>query len=213
VTSPTNGFEPRLNITAWNGKKELKESHNCFAYAMNGIDPKLVKECKDDEECNVGFHQPGYAAGFGKFTNQNEKGCGDMVSRMWGDNPRVQASSFSEKCPYETSKIALIVDPKRDYHFLRQDPDGYWSHKPGAMDVTRLDASNRPILRPDRALFMYTNHKDPLMYTKFCGYFCVPRSRSVHMMSQVRQQGGDSVSPLPSRYRQTRRRSRDENRQ
>jgi hypothetical protein len=195
-------------MDVWNSKKPLKESHNCFAYAMNGIDPNLVKECKDDKDCNVGFHQPGYAAGFGKFSDQNEKGCGDMVSRLWGDNPKIRASSFVERCPYQTSKIALIVDPKRDYHFLRQDPDGYWSHKPGAMDVTRLDATDRPILRPDRATFIYTKHKEPLTYTKFCGYFCVPRMNPVHMMTKVRQEGGDSPSPSPSRYRRTRRRSR-----
>ena len=214
---PTNGFEPVLNMDGWNTKNPLRESHNCFAYAMNAIDPKLIQKCADDPECNVGFHQPGYAAGFKKFSDQNEKGCGDMVSRLWGDNPKVVASSFTEKCPYRTSKIALIVDPKRDYHFLRQDPDGYWSHKPGAMDVTRADASGRPIIRPDRAMFMYTHHKEPLLYTKFCGYFCVPRGKALHMMTDIRRGGATaptvsaaSASPQPSRYQVTRRRSRGE---
>jgi hypothetical protein len=187
---------------------------------MNAVDPVTVEKCTKDETCDVGFPQPGYAAGFTKFANQKEKGCGDMVSRLWGDNPKVVASSFQEKCPYKTSKIALIVDPKRDYHFLRQDPDGFWSHKPGAMEVTRLDASGRPILRPDRALFIYKNHKEPLMYTKFCGYFCVPRGKAVHMMTDVRNGGATSVattdatgaSEKPSRYQVTRRRSRGERR-
>jgi len=202
-----------LNIDAWNSRGALKGSHNCFAYAMNSIDPNLVKECKDTKNCDVGFHQPGYAAGFGKFSDQKEKGCGDMVSRLWGDNPQIRASSFGEKCPMGTSKIALIVDPSRDYHFLREDPDGYWSHKPGAMSVTRLDASDRPILRPDRANFIYKNHKDPLEYTKFCGYFCVPRIRPIHMMTRVRQLGAARLSQRSTRYPVTRRRSRGENRQ
>ena len=213
---PTNGFEPKLDIDTWNTNDALRESHNCFSYAMNAVDPVIVEKCTKDEACDVGFPQPGYAAGFTKFANQKEKGCGDMVSRLWGDNPKVVASSFQEKCPYKTSKIALIVDPKRDYHFLRQDPDGFWSHKPGAMEVTRLDASGRPILRPDRALFNYKNHKEPLMYTKFCGYFCVPRGKAVHMMTDVRNGGfitGAATGVAgalkkPSRYQVTRRRSR-----
>jgi hypothetical protein len=218
---PTSGFEPVLDMKAWNTKDPLRESHNCFAYAMNAVDGKLIQKCKDDPECNVGFHQPGYASGFKRFSEQKEKGCGDMVSRVWGDNPKIVASSFYEKCPYKTSKIALIVDPKRDYHFLRQDPDGYWSHKPGAMDVTRKDASGRPILRPDRAFFLYTKHKQPLMYTRFCGYFCVPRGKPIHMMTDVRR-GGSAIASIasnvashsaslqPSRYQATRRRSRGE---
>lgn len=188
----------------------LKESHNCFAYAMNSVDPKMVKKCKDLSGCPVGFHQPGYASGFGSFSDQDEKGCGDMVSRLWGDNPDVKATEFCTRCPPGTSKIALIVDPKRDYHFLRQDPDGKWSHKPGAMNVTRLDATGRAIIRPDRASFIYKNHKEPLAYTKFCGYFCVPRNKSLHLMSDVRRGGASSASGKSSlsRYQKTRRHRR-----
>ena len=150
-----------------------------------------------------------------------------MVSRLWGDNPDVRPIYFEQRCPGKTSKIALIVDPKRDYHFLRQDSDGMWSHKPGDMDVTTLDASGRPILRPDRALFIYNNHKDPLRYTKFCGYYCVPRGKPLYLMADARQDGGSganhtqrggeiwpnsldvsSVSRRSTRYQQTRKKSR-----
>ena len=192
-------------MEAWNQKDELRESHNCFAYAMNAIDPNLVSACKKSPTCAVGFHQPGYASGFKKFSDQKDKGCGDMVSRVWGDNPKVKAVEFHEKCPPGTSKIALIVDPNRDYHFLRQDPDGYWSHKPGAMSVTRLDASDRPILRPDRACFMYRSHKDPLLYSQFCGYFSVPRTEPLHLMTEVRQGGGQHPLTSPKTHRGTRR--------
>lgn len=192
--SRMSSFEPSLDMETWNKTIHLKESHNCFAYAYNAIDPMLISECKKDKDCNVGFNQPGYAAGYDPFAKQKEKGCADMVLRLWGDNPKVKAISFEAKCPAMTSKIALIVDPKKDYHFLRQDPDGYWSHKPGAMNVTRLDASDRPIFRPDRSIFLYKDHKDPLLYTTLCGYFCVPRTTPVHMMSEVRQSGGSEFA-------------------
>ena len=192
---------------------------------MNSIDDKLIKDCNDTEDCNVGFHQPGYASGYGHFSDKHEKGCNDMVSRLWGDNPDVRPINFEDTCPGKTSKIALIVDPKRDYHFLRQDSNGMWSHKPGAMEVTTLDASGRSILRPDRALFIYNNHKDPLRYTKFCGYYCVPRGKPLYLMADARQDGGNqikqkggeiwpnsldvsSVFRRSTRYQQTRRKSR-----
>lgn len=206
--SPTSGSEPPLNMQAWNSRNALKESHNCFAYAMNAIDPKMVSECAKPEGCKTGFHQPGYAAGFTRFSKEQEKGCGDMVSRLWGDNPDVYATRFNMRCKQGTSKIALIVDPKRDYHFLRQDPDGYWSHKPGSMDVSRIDATGRPILRPDRACFIYKNHKDPLMYSESCGYFCVPRGKPMFMMTDSRDEGASFVSQKPRRFQQTRRKSR-----
>lgn len=201
----------------WNINESLKDSHNCFAYAIDTIDAKMVRDCETEPDCNVGFPQPGYEAGYKRFADQKEKGCGDMVSRLWGDNPKIIATTFTVKCPNGTSKIALIVDPKRDYHFLRQDPDGYWSHKPGALPVKRIDASDRPIIRPDRALFLYKESKDPLLYTNFCGYFCVPRGKPLHM-SKIARGGarkaiGDERSSLVSsrdqkgvrRYFQTRR--------
>jgi hypothetical protein len=202
--SPVSKYEPELDMKKWNHNKFVENSHNCFAYAIDIIDPEYVKDCMKEPDCNVGFPQPGYKAGHERFGKQ-EKGCGDMVSRLWGDNPKVTATKFEVKCPYKTSKIALIVDPKRDYHFLRQDPDGYWSHKPGALPVKRIDASGRPIIRPDRAYFMYRDNKDPLSYTDFCGYFCVPRDKRMRMSKDVQKGGfvkglGDDLSFLGSKH-------------
>ena len=229
MKSPMSGAEPIRDLNAWNKNKSLKETHNCFTYSMNVVDAKLIKKCNETTDCNVGFHQPGYASGYGHFPEKRRKGCIDMVSRMWGDNPEVRAIKFHQRCAEGTSKIALIVDPKRDYHFLRQDKvdnqeeNGSWSHKPGSMDVTTKDASGRPILRPDRALFIYKDHKEPLEYTKFCGYYCVPRGKPLYLMSNTRLEGGakpvakpgasDFSFPRPTRYLQTRRKSRGGNRQ
>jgi hypothetical protein len=216
---PVNGSEPKLDLDLWNNSENLTESHNCYTYAINMIDPKLIKDCDDEPDCNVGFPQPGYESGYKKWIDQKDKGCADLVSRLWGDNPNIKATRFESKCPSGTSKIALIIDPKRDYHFLRQDPDGYWSHKPGALSVRRTDASDRPIIRPDRGLFLYKAKNDPLMYSRFCGYFCVPRGKKLHMSKNATRgghksrQGGGQLYRAPTRYLQTRRRSRDERRQ
>ena len=31
--------------------------------------------------------------------------------------------------------VLLVIGPKRDYHWYRQDADGTWSHKPGSNEV------------------------------------------------------------------------------
>lgn len=35
-----------------------------------------------------------------------------------------------------------------DYHWYRQNPDGTWSHKPGATEVTNKDNSGKTIYNP-----------------------------------------------------------------
>jgi hypothetical protein len=191
--SPVNGFEPLLEIDVWNTNYALRESHNCLAYALNNVDKELFKKCETTPSCDVDFPQPGYESGYIQFSTNTKKCCADMVLRMEGDNPNIIPTTFNDICPKKMSKIALIVDPKRDYHYLRQDPDGKWSHKPGSLIVKREDSSGREILRPDRATFMYPSKTDPLFYLYFCGYYCVPRDKKLYMTTRVKK-GGFSFS-------------------
>ena len=202
---PTSGYEPPLEIDFWNNTYALRESHNCLAYALNKIDMGLVNECTKPD-CPTQFPQPGYEAGYKDFGDQPNKCCADMVLRMEGDNPKITPSTFDAKCPRGKSKIALIVDPKRDYHYLRQDPDGKWSHKPGSLIVKREDSSGSEIIRPHRAVFIYKSKRDPLEYIYFCGYHCVPRDAKLYMSTRAKR-GGFSASRKSTlrRYWQTRR--------
>jgi len=63
--------------------------------------------------------------------------------------------------------VALAVDPRRDFHLMRQDSNGRWSHKPGAREVTNKDWDGRAIVRPEKANW------GP--YAQFVGYFLVPK--------------------------------------
>jgi hypothetical protein len=140
-----------------------------------------MSKCKS-KECNVPFHQPGIASGYPKFKSSKPKTCPNMIARLLGDNPQVQMTTFEDKCPDGYSKIALIVDENEDYHFLRQDSNGYWSHKPGARKVTNLDASNRKIYDPALADYNYKKIKDGyLNYDMFCSYLSVPRRTPVKL--------------------------------
>jgi hypothetical protein len=97
-----------------------------------------------------------------------------------GDNPTLRPSTFEHKCPKGSSKIALIVDEDQDYHFLRQDSNGFFSQKSGALPVTNKDALGNPIYDAELANHNWSKRGDPLNYNLFCGYFCVPRDRPLY---------------------------------
>lgn len=179
--SPLSGWEPTYDPKKWNNKREIRETHNCFAYAMNVHDPKQVVACKEDKNCNVPFHQPGSASGYSKFGSSSQKTCSDMVQRILGDNPKIKRTTFEAKCPPHTSKIAIVVDPDEDYHFFRQDSNGYWSHKPGGTPVTNLDADKSVIYDPALANRNYNSKNSKLNYDIFCSYLCVPRDEPLYM--------------------------------
>ena len=168
------GWEPKFNPRLWNDKKQHRETHNCFSYAMNVLDQKQIDACLSSN-CDVPFHQPGAVGGYKPFNSVTPKTCPDMIARILGDNPGIRPISFEEQCPPRTSKIALIVDEDEDYHFLRQDANGWWSQKGGAKPVTNLDASKHPIWDPTLCDHNWTNSLGPLNYDVFCGFLCVPR--------------------------------------
>ena len=194
--SPLSGYEPKYEPDRWNKTKELRETHNCFAYAYNINDPKQIEDCKKDPNCNTPVHQPGLASGHPKFRGTRLKTCPDMIGRLLGDNPGLKMTTFKSRCPAHTSKIALVVDPDEDYHFYRQDkPEetddtlvveyikkfGLWSHKPGGTEVTNKDATGRLIYDPALAARNYTNKDSTLDYDTFCGYFCLARDKPLRI--------------------------------
>ena len=176
--APLSGFEPKYEPDRWNKKKEIRTTHNCFSYAMNIMDTRQIKACLEDPNCDVPFHQPGSISGWPRFNNEDPKTCPNMIARLLGDNPVILPSAFELRCPRGTSKIALIVDEDQDYHFLRQDSNGYFSQKGGAQPVTNLDAQGHKIFDVQLANHNHDRgSSDPLNYDRFCGYFCVPRDR------------------------------------
>ncbi len=196
--APLSGAEPDFDPDLWNKRRDFRETHNCFSYAMNVFDPKQVARCKGKRDCNAPFHQPGAAAGFSKFTAEAPKTCPNMLARIFGDNPTVAMSDFESKCPTGYSKIALILDESDDYHFLRQDANGYWSHKPGARAVTNQDAFGHLIRNPRLANYNYAKNGDSsLNYDIFCSYMCVPRNRPLYL----RISGGGRTDALVKHFK------------
>jgi hypothetical protein len=178
--SPLSGSEPAFDPNLWNSRAALRLTHNCFSYAMNVHDPNQLEKC-NSENCSAPFHQPGSAAGYSGFTGEKPKTCSNMAARILGDNPNIQMSRFTQRCPRNTSKIALVVDQSDDYHFLRQDSNGWWSQKSGARPVTNKDAGGHKIWNPQLCDLDYRKDNSNLNYDIFCGYMCVPRRQRLHL--------------------------------
>ncbi len=185
--SPLSGYEPVYMPRLYNKKAYVQHNHNCFAYAFDIMDLPTPEECNgnDKDECKVPFHQPGYFSGQKRFDESGEKRCFDLFSRLKGDMPAIEIArngrpiEFTDKCAKGYSKIALVIDPKQDYHFYRQDSNGFWSHKPGGTAVTNRDSAGRLIYNPELANRDSRDdaaNKDGLNYNVFCGFMCVPRT-------------------------------------
>lgn len=207
-SSPLSGYEPHYEPKRWNTKRALRETHNCFSYAMNINDPKQVEKCLDDsEDCEAPFHQPGSSAGYEQFSSKKLKTCPNMVARILGDNPDIRMTTFESRCPANYSKIALVVDPEEDYHFLRQDSNMLWSHKAGARPVTNVDAAKQMIWDPQLAHLKYDTGDSILNYSVFCSYMCVPRTKKLFLHT-----GGASISSRARPFRTRRIRGRSSGR-
>jgi hypothetical protein len=172
--APLSGFEPRYEPHKYNRHKGIQESHNCYAYGLDWLELPDSKDCTKDA-CPIGYPQPGRASGYPKWSKVKGKRCPDLVARIMGEVPGVTFSTFTARCPKGTRKIAPVIDENEDYHFYRQDADGWWSHKPGSTRVTRRDATKRLIYDPLLAARQYD--KSGLHYKQFCGYMCVPATR------------------------------------
>ena len=201
--SPLTGAEPTYDPELWNSGMEYRETHNCFAYSMNVYDPKQIARCEGKEECDAPFHQPGSASGHDAFEDTKPKTCPNLYARIRGDNPSIHQTTFTAQCPAGYSKIAVIIDQSDDYHFLRQDSNGYWSHKPGARRVVNVDALGHAIWDPKLANYNYKALGDSVLnYDIFCRYMCVPRNRPLYL--RVGGGGRSNLLTLSARASQLR---------
>jgi len=172
--APLSGSEPAYDPDRYNRQKGIKESHNCYTYAFNYLRLPTSEKCTP-ASCPLPFPQPGRASGYPKWSEVKGKRCPDLIARIKGDVPGASLSSFEAKCPAGKRKIALVADEDEDYHFYRQDSNGWWSHKPGATDVIPYDATQRRIYDPELASRYYP--KSGLHYDEFCSYLCIPSTQ------------------------------------
>jgi hypothetical protein len=158
--SPISGYEPNYEPKRWNNNQKIKDTHNCYSYALNALVASRINK-----------PQPGYSSKYPHISNGNYT-CNPFIKRLRKDIPSLYDSTFRGKCKKGFYKIYMAVtenSPDTDYHFYRQDSNGYWSHKPGRTDITNIDASNNKIINPDKANRTYPHYN----YDSGCGFFCI----------------------------------------
>ena len=152
----------------------LRESHNCYSYFLNLKSKEAYDLCKKNykTEKMCRRSQPGYASHHPTLKTEDFN-CPNIMKRTLSDNPYIFQSSKDFDCGPDYYKGALVVAPKRDYHYYRLNDEKIWSHKPGYKPSTYIDAKQQIITDPEKA---DRNYGDTLNYKDFCGYMCIPKN-------------------------------------
>ncbi len=161
---PLSGYELDYEPNLWGGIVE--NNVNCYGYALNNqLDPKTS---------TLWFkQQPGEFANAETNDITNEvamynavKADFDAYNKKYGTNLIFERIGKYDICPEGTYKVALVASTiDQDYHWYRQDSDGYWSHKRGRLPVTRYDADGNLIADPE------TCNRDT--YDIFLGFYMI----------------------------------------
>lgn len=161
-SSPTNGTEPGWNPERWQANEKY---NNCYSYALD--------DHNGDSQVRNHKPTPGNTTGF--YT------CSKILEGLKTDQPRLYPITFDCPCDQGYKKIYAAVSTEdeegdNDFHFWRQDQDGWWSHKPGSNQPSRVDGSNQAIRNPEQSNRVIGSRA----YVQGCGFFCVPDpSRSI----------------------------------
>ena len=101
-------YSPDYNPKKWNENIYIKQSHNCYEYFLNKINPKHAKEClklkrkmctyKDGTRKRCNCHrfkaQPGYAAGYKRIKYSKNYTCKNLNKRISQTEPLFFGEKF-----------------------------------------------------------------------------------------------------------------------
>jgi hypothetical protein len=132
--------------------------NNCYNYANQKI--------TDD------FAQPGLGSGQ-KYTAVD---CAAVSAAAIRDGLIPETDTTTWRVAGEGWYVALLMgrisdgkDMEPDYHWIKQDKSGCWSHKLGDASPSAIDSNGNQIKDPRTAVFHYgPKYK---VYDKFCGFF------------------------------------------
>ena len=165
---PCNGYELDFNPNfAFNGYNY--SGYNCYNYALN------ISEYSN----KFGFLQPGFIgdiAGYNQAYDEDEYfNLNTLAELAFKDSLPgaidVDGYTFNEIGAEDIAapgcyKIALVITASycsnSDYHWLRQNSDGTWSHKPGGTQTIDRDIDGNRIYHPETAVV--GNYNWGLMY-------------------------------------------------
>jgi hypothetical protein len=94
--------------------------------------------------------------------------CEDVKRAAVSDGLEYIGRDYPKQSPDSGHYLALLMWPGTNFHWLRLDSNGFWSHKPGWGSVIDRDNQNKPITDP--------SIQDFSPWTEFCGYYKVKPS-------------------------------------
>ena len=164
---PTSGYELEYNPGKWNDGARTQYSTNCFAYSLDLQFNPITGEKFPAHPIWDGPTSRGQGLSPGKLSGL-ERTPESFISVV-AEDLKVLGWDFvpigeTERAPQYAYKVALVIRTGVDYHWYRQNPDGTWSHKPGALGVTDLDFSGQLIINP---------RLSDLSNYEFVGYFYI----------------------------------------
>ena len=93
--SPLSGSEPKFDPAKWNDNPKIKDTHNCYSYALNSLVAARLNK-----------PQPGYFSKYPHISNGNYT-CDPFVKRLRKDIPSLYDTSFRGKCKPGFYKIFM----------------------------------------------------------------------------------------------------------
>lgn len=186
-TPPTSGGELAYDPDSWNGVSVVGTA-NCYSYAFNAH--------RNPTTGKLEYMQPGQASGY--VLTSSEVTAAKVISLVQSD-AQILGFTFKSvgrdtKCSPGTYKVALVINPYKDYHWYRQDSDGFWSHKLGPTPVRKTDESEKNlIIDPQTA--------DRGVYSVFAGYFEVTPINTRSVLSDMST--ADYVDPCAIDYNES----------
>jgi len=182
---PLSGSEPKYEPDKWNNDFLDRINHNCYAYVLDDFIKGRPKR-----------PQPGHRDPAMTTFRKQDYTREEITRRAIYDNPSIHCTNPNNPCPKGYYKGVLVIDRYNNYHWLRQDADGTWSHKPGQLPVTNRDADGNIIWNPTKANLVYDKDRtdSKLVYTDIGPYFCIPsKTSSIKTETHTCEQCGGSI--------------------
>lgn len=157
----------------WNDGSTIQGNNKCYNYGMN---------CRTDNEA-----QPGATVGGSCCDWAPDAAVCDEIEPaiLPPCDGSVVIGDENGPVPEGKARVVMLTDDGDDFHFVRQDSDGYWSHKEGVKPATNRDSNDEIIINPENSYFVWEGVFGPVSYHDFCGYYYVVNSSEQEGQSNV----------------------------
>lgn len=160
-THTVSGSEPKNTNYLWYNDPLEVLRHNCMSFAFG---------TRMSKNTPVGHkQQPGNLSK--KRNHVSLSSCKNIVDTVLDDYPDTvyKLDNPYKTCKKDYSKVVLALAKDRDFHFYRQEKDGFWKHKRGLSRVSNVDACGKKIKDPFTSC---TDFGEGLDYSTMCTGFC-----------------------------------------